>query len=507
MPQLQDPKGWNSPPPHPQTSTLTNTHAQVKCDEARPVCRNCSQRTETCVYLQPPPASSSSSTSSSPPPSTTTTTTLIRHPLAPASPPPPTSIITEPLFLPAGRSPLDLRLLHHYANSTYTSLSSWSLYDPTIHSLLRTTILREAIAAPFLMDAILGLSAMHLSYLAPSSPSTPTPAITSLFRARAFHGYRHALTAPTSNLTAILTASIILCGLSTASFSSTPLYILTWPTLWRGIVLVLHLRSPTFTPPPGLTMLFYRPPVDLDAASRHIPSNLLFMLTSHDPASPSTPIYYAALQLLGTLYAELAASGLGPQLDLRVITFLTHLSDDFAALARAHEPKAAVVLAHYVVFLKLTRVVWWMEEVPRRELGPLCELICSAGADGDAAFWEELARVPRAAIGMEGRGEVVALLLGRTPPSPGGEAEGPGEDWEAYGVKTKRLWEEVALVEGLEMPPRDLVRGMVQRHPGEGVGWRVGDRAWPEVEVERIPDMLGADKDCPGVDSSLPGGG
>lgn len=360
-------------------------------------------------------------------------------------------------------------------------------------------------AAPFLMDAILGLSAMHLSYLAPSSPSTPSPTTTSLFRARAFHGYRHALTNPTSNLTAILTASIILCGLSTASFSSSPLYILTWPTLWRGIVLVLHLRSPTFTPPPGLTMLFYRPPVDLDAASRHIPSNLLFMLTSHDAASPSTPIYYAALQLLGTLYAELAASGLGPQLDLRVITFLTHLSDDFAGLARAHEPKAAVVLAHYVVFLKLTRVVWWMEEVPQRELGPLCELICSA--DGDPSFWEELARVPRAAMGMEGRGEVVALLLGRTPPSPGtGKEEGPGEDWAEYEVKTKRLWEEAGLVEGLGTPLRDVVRGMVVRHPGEGVVWQVGDKAWPEVEVERIPDMLGADRDSPGVDSSLPGG-
>lgn len=200
-------------PPRPQTSSLTNTHGQVKCDEARPVCRNCSQRTETCVYLQPLPASPPLSTSSSPPPSTTTT--LVRHPLAPASSPPPTSIITEPLFLPAGRTPFDLQLLNHYTTSTYASLSSWTLYDPTIYSLLRTTILREAIEAPFLMDALLGLSAMHLSYLAPSSPSTPSPAVGAYFRARAFHGYRHALTNPSSNRTAILTASIVLCAVRT----------------------------------------------------------------------------------------------------------------------------------------------------------------------------------------------------------------------------------------------------------------------------------------------------
>lgn len=253
-------------------------------------------------------------------------------------------------------------------------------------------------------------------------------------------------------------------------------------------------------------MLFYRPPVDLDAASRHIPSNLLFMLTAHDPSSPSTPTYYEALQLLGTLYAELAASGLGPQLDLRVITFLTHLSEEFAALARAREKKAAVVLAYYVVFLKLTRVVWWMEEVPRRELGPLCELICAG--DDEGGFWAELARVPRAAMGMEaGRGEVVALLLGRTPPSPGGE-EGPGEDWARYGAETKRLWEETGLNKGLLTPLRDLVWGMV-RHPGEGVVWSGGGDGGvtPEEVVERIPGMLGADEDCPAVPGSMPGGG
>ncbi|KAK0740678.1 hypothetical protein B0T18DRAFT_214119 [Schizothecium vesticola] len=427
-------------------------------------------------------------------PPSTTTTTLIRHPLATATSPPPTFIIREPLFLPTDRSPLDLRLLYHYVDSTYASLSSWSLYDPTIHSLLRTTILREALAVPFLMDAILGLSAMHLSYLSPSSPSTPSPAIASLFRARAFSGYRQALAHPSSNLTAIITASIFLCALSTSAFSSSPLYILSWPTLWRGIVLVLHLRPASFTPPPGLAMLFYRPPVDLDSASGHIPSNLLFMLTAHDPASPSTPIYYAALQHLGTLYAELAASGLGPQLDLRVITFLTHVSEEFGVLARAREPKAAVVLAHYVVFLKLTRVVWWMEDVPRRELGPLCELICAGDGEGGSAFWEELARVPRAAMGMKGRGEVVALLLGRTPP-PMEEDEGPGEDWAKYGVKTKKLWEATRLGQAAGTPLEDIVRGVV-RHPGEGVVWRVEDKSRSERGVDRGSEVVGEDKDC-----------
>ncbi|KAK1832720.1 hypothetical protein QBC39DRAFT_404088 [Podospora conica] len=457
---------------------------KVKCDEAHPVCGNCSQRMEACSYLKPHLDSSSSSSTSPPPPSSTatTTTTIIRHPLAAANPPSPISMLQEPLFLPADRSPLDLQLLHHYETSTYSSLSSWSLYDPTIHSLLRTTILREALAVPFLMDALLGLSAMHLARLAPSSPSTPSPSTTSLFRARAFSGFRHALTHPTRHQTALLATSIILCALSSSTFTSSPLYILSWPTLWRGIGLVLNLAPPSFAPPPGLTMLFYRPPVDLDAAARHIPSPLLFMLTAR-PADPDTPVYYAALQRLGTLYAELDATGLGPQLDLRVITFLTHLSEEFSALARRRERRAAVVLAHYLVFMKLTRAVWWMEDVPRRELGPLCELICAGDEEaGGGTFWAELARVPRAAMGMERRVDVVGLLLGRAPAEEA-EAGEDAVDGVEYEVKTKKLWKETGFEWGhMGTPLEDVVRGMV-RHPGEGEAWRHGgEKGRSEVE-------------------------
>jgi len=389
-------------------STLTIN--QVKCDEARPSCRNCTLRRETCVYPAPQPASPPTPRSASSGPRSPTETQLevSRRRDLPL-------VIHEPQFILSGRTATEMQLIWHYTTSTYISLSTWSFDDTRIINLLRVKLLEYAASSPFLMDGLLALSAMHQHYL--GERSAPSKALVSLYRARAFEGYRKAITSlDPASFPALLVSSIVLCGLSSDMFhgeEAKPLYILDWISVWRGIRLVIQLTR-DFVPDSAVVKsnmdtvepLFYRPPVDLDVAATHIPSNLLFMVANIKPGDPEyafVDAYYLALKYLGTLYQELTEVGPGPTLNLRVITFFTHLPDEFVDRVGERRKRAAVIIAHYLVFLKGLRTVWWMRDISDREIVNIANLL--------GAGWEDLMRVPLAAVKLSHPMELAQLLL------------------------------------------------------------------------------------------------
>ena len=84
------------------------------------------------------------------------------------------------------------------------------------------------------------------------------------------------------------------------------------------------------------------------------------------------------------------------------------------------------------------------------------------------------------------------------------EDEGPGEDWDEYGVKTKKLWEATRLGQAAGTPLEDIVRGIV-RHPGEGLAWRVGDKSGCEEGLDRGSEVVGENMDCPSIHSPFLG--
>ncbi|KAK5660863.1 hypothetical protein OQA88_12234 [Cercophora sp. LCS_1] len=468
------PKAYHAKRPHRKSRAGCRTckSRKVKCDEAKPACRNCVLRKEQCVYpLQPssnppptittlapqskppqtfPSSSDSSSSSPSPPPAVIGPVSPFGYTFNETDPlpleitqhdsPPSPTLLQEPLFMLHGQSSRDVALISHYLSTTYSSIShTWPGpgCDPALDRLLRVTLLQEALASPFLMDGLLGLTAMHLSTISPAAiPATQT----TLYRARALAGYRTAITTATpQTLPALLVSSLLQCGLSSAMLrgpEAQPLFIFDWILVWRGIGLIIQMAKRmrnTNELPSGLNVLFSRPVCDLDASAEHIPSNLLFMVASIKPGDADygyKEAYYEALRYLGTLYKELREEGFGLTLDLRIITFFTWLSGDFVEAARKRRKRAGVVVAYYLVFLKMLRKVWWMRGISDPEIGNINRLCGNE--------WEALIRVPLAAVGLE-RGEDLKRLLLENHPWGEDEA-GTGGDGTELVLGQTRLY-------------------------------------------------------------------
>ena len=112
----------------------TRLISTLQCDEHRPSCRNCSRHGTGCDFVHD---------SGAPSPS-------------------------RQLSNGAGNGDLgmlDLELMHHYTASTYTTLSA----DPTIRSLWRGPVVRMALGCPYLMRAVLAVSALHLAHYRPEA--------------------------------------------------------------------------------------------------------------------------------------------------------------------------------------------------------------------------------------------------------------------------------------------------------------------------------------------------
>ncbi|EAQ83850.1 hypothetical protein CHGG_10254 [Chaetomium globosum CBS 148.51] len=416
---------------------------KVKCDESRPVCHPCTLRGEKCVYLlAPPPARSSRSRTASPassssgsrpaptPPSTQTPASdpdlalLGRH--TPA-------VTHQPQFIPSGHSEADMRLLWFYTTATYASFSTGQLKERSVDVILRVNVVQQAFANPFLMNCLLGLTAMHVNYLGIPHMGI-SRALEAHYRTQGLESYRKAIEAadPTT-YPALLATSLFLCGLSTHVFrgeDARPFSLLDWMMLWKGIGAIIDVTNLPHMFRTGIAALLFRPAVDMDASARALPNYLLFMITSVKPDDadyPLVPKYYKALKFLGSLYLELR-NGFSHRLFLRTVTFLTYLPKVILAAARERRPRALVILAHYMVFVTFkARACWWMDGIAGFEIPNIARFLGPA--------WAPLLRVPLAALEVGGDNRAIARLLlddpewdeptdmGVEPASPEGERE------------------------------------------------------------------------------------
>lgn len=315
-------------------------------------------------------------------------------------------MVDEPPIRLVGADEHDMRLLWFYTTETYASVSVEAGRIPYVDSILKSDIVRFAFQSPFLMDCILGLSAMHMQSLHVVVPMSK--AIT--YRARAFSGYRKAIErAQPKDFPALLACSVLLCALSSELFREPdmkPLYVIDWMVVWRGIGLVMDFVPTEALFSSGLYKLFSRPAFNLDQAASYVPDSLLSMTASikeGDEDYPHVDAYYDTLKLLGGLFLELEA-GISPVLSVRIMTFFTFLPGPFVELARKHRPRALVIIAHYLAFLKMAENVWWLVGIADRGTQ---DIIDHLGRE-----WQSLLTVPRAAMGLYDKVDLAKLIKG-----------------------------------------------------------------------------------------------
>ncbi|KAH9898674.1 hypothetical protein F4778DRAFT_190734 [Xylariomycetidae sp. FL2044] len=371
---------------------------KVKCDEVRPTCKACKLRKETCVYPSAsPPAPRPASTRRS----------FVHHEQSPApsSPGFGDGILVEPLYRPAQMSDtLDMKMLWFYTTASYESLSIESSRSDVVDKVLKVTLVEHAFRSPFLLDTLMAFSSLHLQSLNEKIPASRAMA----YQARAFEGYRNAVqSARRADFPALLACSLIMCALSTQMFreSHPGLYIIDWITVWRGIGMVVDIITPQAVADSGLAVLFYRPPIDFEKTTKYIPNNLLFMVSSIRPGDADLEhqkVYYDFLRFLGGLYMELKEHGFSSILDLRIVTFFTFTPKPFVPLAREGRPRALIILAYYLCFIKLTQGIWWMADVPNREISKIIDML--------GHEWEHLLHVPRMILATEDKTEIARFL-------------------------------------------------------------------------------------------------
>ncbi|KAK3683698.1 hypothetical protein B0T22DRAFT_257375 [Podospora appendiculata] len=436
---------------------------KVKCDEARPACRACSMRRESCIYAAPSASSASSAPSpvvslafrghavpSSSPDSGPGPGHGPSYHYAPSSPPLTLSashspeplsdgqvvnyerpdaiklsIVREPLFVPSGRSEADMKLLYLYTTTTYKSFSTYKSLSPDrpmgyqIDYALRVKTVEHAFSSPFLMDCILGLSAMHMDHLGHRDVNVPATRAHA-YRARAFQGYRKAIDdADPATFPALLVCSLLLCPLASQMFrgeDARKLYVIDWIIVWRGISLIMSMIELPLLETSGIGPLFCRPLVNMKDGALHIPSKLLNMIASIKEGEidyPDVEVYHESLRYLGSIYHELLTKGFNPLLNLRIITFFTFLPPRFIQLAQNRRPYALVIIAHHLVFTKIIKSVWWVENVGDKGIQDISDFLGPA--------WDFYLRVPKAAIHINGIRGIAKLLLDDhtwQPPSP-----------------------------------------------------------------------------------------
>ncbi|KAI0156499.1 hypothetical protein GGR57DRAFT_83338 [Xylariaceae sp. FL1272] len=391
---------------------------KVKCDEAKPACTACTLRKEKCEYPNSPGTSTGKS---SPSPDRSSLAMRSRSTTPEASTfggygfePTTVPVIAEPTFRPEDKDAIDMKMLWFYNTYAFQSFSVNTNFSQVTDYALKVKVIEHAFQSPFLMDTLMGLSALHLSSLGQPIPQHKSAA----YQSRAFEGYRNAIEkANPDDFPALLGCSLFMIALSSQNFrgpNRKRLFIIEWIHIWRGIGLIVELVSPRSVQDSGIAVLFYRPPIDPDKSMEHIPNNLLFMVSSikyGDDDYEHQKEYYDFLKILGSLYQELKQYGFGPLLNLRVITFFSFFPRVLLPLARQLRPRVLIIIAHWLCFVKCAAPgPWWM----RGFMPTMDEIFEELGES-----WDHLLRVPKLIVNTEDKVKMARILIDNDDWTPG----------------------------------------------------------------------------------------
>ncbi|KAM0277992.1 hypothetical protein ACHAQH_005446 [Verticillium albo-atrum] len=298
-----------------------------------------------------------------------------------------------------------MKLLWFYTTNTFTSFLTPRSKFERVNEILRVKIPSYAFENRFLMDCLLGLSALQLQNL----NQEVDPSRVLYYRSCAFEGYRKAIEkGDVETFPALIACSLLLVALSSQMFrevTTKRLHIIDWMVVWRGIGLMIQLAGPRKLWEAGLAELFFRPPIDLSSSSLHIPNNLLFMVSSireDDPERADADAYYHSLQYLGSLYQELR-QGLSSILNIRSMTWFTFVPPEFVELAKQRRPRALIIIAHYAMFVKVVDTIWWLRGVGDTSIRGIVEYL------GDD--WEDLLATPCAALRTDRPVDTAKVIL------------------------------------------------------------------------------------------------
>ncbi|KAI5853366.1 hypothetical protein BZA05DRAFT_451508 [Tricharina praecox] len=359
---------------------------RIKCDEVHPSCGNCLKHAIICDFSLSPEeqravslefqsapraaaggqAKSSSSSAASP---------LL---LPPPPPPPPqlqqhSFMSSVNLRIPTAHPPtlnvLDLSLMHHWSIYTVDSMSN----RDHIQQIWRLNVPTLAVHHPFLMHALLAISAMHLHYKgADPSESSPYLSVASHHHECAVRGMAGCLAhISRDNCDALFIASslVVIYSFVASRIDEVPTQIASWVPLIRGVHSILKQAwswvnsgplSPLFTQ-------YDRSPSSegLDPETESVIQSLYRLCTDRTlPGSnelsdiATSTAYFSAIAELRRTFATISAWG---SIIGSIFVWPVTANDKYVELLVERRPRALVIFMHYCALFSLVEEFWWSQ--------------------------------------------------------------------------------------------------------------------------------------------------
>ncbi|KAH6652744.1 hypothetical protein BKA67DRAFT_592987 [Truncatella angustata] len=305
------------------------------------------------------------------------------------------------------KSLLDLRLMHHYCVNTAPGFAG-TFPEKVLHAL-QVEIPALACQHPFLMDAILLVSMVHLC-CADSAAFDNMPVYH--YRDQALKALRYAVAnISQGNVDAVRGASVLLAQVSFATDRVTQ-----QPGLWVTNWMTLTLGQRNFRGPPWSSQDHHGQETyncrtgrysssEGNSVAEIIPPNIHRALArENDGDGPaSKTVLHTAATELGRLIAIIQLPYKTSDLEKQVKAWSFDLVPlEFHRLVQQENPKALVILAHYLVIFKLLPDTWLYQDLTNHDIGEIDKLICSD--------WAPYLSAPRMAIHVHNKEDVIQLL-------------------------------------------------------------------------------------------------
>ncbi|KAL5611549.1 uncharacterized protein BROUX77_001705 [Berkeleyomyces rouxiae] len=292
---------------------------------------------------------------------------------------------------------LDMRLMHHYTTVTSKTLT---ISPTTIEQVWMNEVPRLAFSgAPYLVDAILAVTALHMRVLGPNDRHLVQAS--HAYMASSVAQYCKALSEGINETNAealFLTATLIALqstatrvftrddpGTEASDPSGTYTLPLSWFHAFQGVKAVVASSWPWIrNSETVLSVIDAQPALQLDMRTDSaffgpVLDGLESEVNMDDPAQKEATLqaYHHAASVLNWAHSSSARGA--------ALAFPASVSKRFVDLIEMRRPRALVLLASFFALLRKFDSIWWLQGVPRREIIGIASLF-----DRNSPWWKHL---------------------------------------------------------------------------------------------------------------------
>jgi Fungal specific transcription factor domain len=277
----------------------------------------------------------------------------------------------------------DLELLHHYTTATCLTLGQ----NTTVQTLWRVTVPQIGFSHPFVLRAMLAISAFHLAYLRQEQKAH--------YLAQATYHHEVALqnvtpileTLIAENPTAAFTFSSLTCFIACAKPRIPGDFFLVesgelsrWLVIFRATKTIIERAKGALMTGPLAPMfriglkkyfIFQAKPTDKPNFLQALES--LIMEEASDPTELN--IYLEAVDVLAKAFAVVSDASIESSNTSDIFMWMSIVSIDYLSLLRRLRPVALVIFAHYCVMVRCLEWLWWLQGWSRDVISAIYSLL------------------------------------------------------------------------------------------------------------------------------------